>query len=432
MLAAGLMVAMTCTAQTNAYFTFGKTANANSGGQGFLVAQNSDLYAPAKPITDGDITLTFTKVSDENNETTTSNSGALRWCCGTQMTITPAEGNAISKVVITSTNASDFQYVVEPLNISNSGAFKIDTTTDSKNPTITWTGNSTKPLVWEPKPFNQDIADAGGKQQNQIRIKNMVVTYQGGVEVKYEVANIAEFLEKADAAHSTTITGEITLVFKSGSFTMWQDESGSMITRRGTFPGGSMNNGTRFKGVAAKYLKVKNLPGGDDAVIPTEFTPGEAVAPKVVTPAEFQTTPYSTYVEIRDVHVNPTMFDASKANVDLYSDAECTEANKVILMDSGGFAVLGGTDFGKNFEVGYKYNVIGFVGANSSGARQFWPIEVKKTGPVDDTTGIDSVETDNATRAEYFNLQGIRVAAPEKGGIYIMRQGKTTAKIIAQ
>ncbi len=255
----------------------------------------------------------------------------------------------------------------------------------------------------------------------------MVVTYEGGAAPVYEVANIAEFLAVADAEHSTTITGEIPFVYKSSSFTLWQDESGALITRGGSFPSGSMRNGSRFKGVAAKYLKVKNIPGGDAPVIPTEFTAGEAVSPKAVTPAEFQTTSYATYVEISDVHVNPTVFDATKTNVDLFSDAECTEDNKVILMDS--FSLFGGK-LGEQFRAEYAYKVTGFVGANSTGARQFWPIEVVETGKINDTTGIDGVNADNTTPAEYYNLQGIRVANPQAGGIYIMKQGKTVTKIV--
>ncbi|MDE7443619.1 MAG: hypothetical protein K2M65_05620, partial [Muribaculaceae bacterium] len=327
MFAASVMLAMTSTAQTNAYFTFGRSANANTGGEGFLVGQNFDIYTPEKSITDNGVTLSFAKVGDDNN-TTTSNTGAFRWFNGTQMTITPAAGQTITKVVMTCANASNFQYVVAPQNISNTGSFSIDTTTDSANPTITWTGNSAKPLVWEPQAYDQALADAEKPQKNQLRIKNMVVTYEGSAAPANEVANIAEFLEKADAAKAITITGEITLVYKTGNFTLWQDESASMITRGGSFPSGSIKNGSRFKGVAAKYLKVKNLPGGDAPTIPAEFTAGDPVTPQLMTPAEFQTAQYSAYVEIKNVHVNPTMFDATKAYIDLYSDAECTEENK--------------------------------------------------------------------------------------------------------
>ena len=44
------------------------------------------------------------------------------------------------------------------------------------------------------------------------------------------------------------------------------------------------------------------------------------------------------------------------------------------------------------------------------------------------TTGIEEVSSDNA-EAEYYNLQGVRVANPEKG-LYIERKGNNTRKVI--
>lgn len=46
-------------------------------------------------------------------------------------------------------------------------------------------------------------------------------------------------------------------------------------------------------------------------------------------------------------------------------------------------------------------------------------------------SGIESVETDENAAVEYYNLQGIKVDAPTPG-IYIMRQGSTTRKVIVK
>lgn len=46
-------------------------------------------------------------------------------------------------------------------------------------------------------------------------------------------------------------------------------------------------------------------------------------------------------------------------------------------------------------------------------------------------SGIENVSEENAEAAvEYYNLQGIRVAAPEAAGIYIRRQGGKTSKVV--
>ncbi|MDE7443202.1 MAG: hypothetical protein K2M65_03470 [Muribaculaceae bacterium] len=44
------------------------------------------------------------------------------------------------------------------------------------------------------------------------------------------------------------------------------------------------------------------------------------------------------------------------------------------------------------------------------------------------TTGIDSINADDDTEAEYYNLQGVRVANPVAGQIYIVRRGNTATK----
>ena len=48
--------------------------------------------------------------------------------------------------------------------------------------------------------------------------------------------------------------------------------------------------------------------------------------------------------------------------------------------------------------------------------------------PVDSTVGINGINTDNA-QIEYYNLQGVKVANPEKG-IFIMKQGNKTVKVV--
>ena len=44
---------------------------------------------------------------------------------------------------------------------------------------------------------------------------------------------------------------------------------------------------------------------------------------------------------------------------------------------------------------------------------------------------IDGIEVDSAV-AEYYNFQGVKVANPEKGGMYIVRRGNTVSKEIVR
>ncbi|MBQ1185219.1 MAG: hypothetical protein IIX55_05870, partial [Muribaculaceae bacterium] len=44
---------------------------------------------------------------------------------------------------------------------------------------------------------------------------------------------------------------------------------------------------------------------------------------------------------------------------------------------------------------------------------------------------IDGIEVDSAA-AEYYNFQGVKVANPEKGGMYIVRRGAKVSKEIVK
>lgn len=52
-----------------------------------------------------------------------------------------------------------------------------------------------------------------------------------------------------------------------------------------------------------------------------------------------------------------------------------------------------------------------------------------KTKTPDTTTGIEDVTVDSEAPVEYFNLQGLRVAQPEAGRLYIKRQGDKAVKV---
>ena len=45
-------------------------------------------------------------------------------------------------------------------------------------------------------------------------------------------------------------------------------------------------------------------------------------------------------------------------------------------------------------------------------------------------TGINAVTTANNAKTEYYNMQGMKVDAPTEKGIYIIKQGDYTKKMI--
>lgn len=87
----------------------------------------------------------------------------------------------------------------------------------------------------------------------------------------------------------------------------------------------------------------------------------------------------------------------------------------------------------------YIYKDYTFVGTPYNG--QWAPLfdggiiydfQLLYVGDIFDPTGIHDVQLDKNTNApvEYYNLQGIRVSEPTKGGIYIRRQGNVSTKIM--
>ncbi len=61
----------------------------------------------------------------------------------------------------------------------------------------------------------------------------------------------------------------------------------------------------------------------------------------------------------------------------------------------------------------------------TAGEKQLFAI----TKAPDTTTGIEDVTVDSEAPVEYFNLQGLRVAQPEAGQLYIKRQGDKAVKV---
>ena len=87
----------------------------------------------------------------------------------------------------------------------------------------------------------------------------------------------------------------------------------------------------------------------------------------------------------------------------------------------------------------YIYKDYTFVGTPYNGQMValvpggiIYGFQILYVGDIFDPTGIHDVQLDKNTNApvEYYNLQGIRVSEPTKGGIYIRRQDNVSTKIM--
>ena len=64
---------------------------------------------------------------------------------------------------------------------------------------------------------------------------------------------------------------------------------------------------------------------------------------------------------------------------------------------------------------------------NLTGSADIFTVYINFTHQKDITSAVDGVMVDSSAE-EYFNLQGLKVAEPQKGNIYIVRKGNKTSK----
>ena len=64
---------------------------------------------------------------------------------------------------------------------------------------------------------------------------------------------------------------------------------------------------------------------------------------------------------------------------------------------------------------------------NLTGSTDIFTVYINFTHQKDITSAVDGVMVDSSAE-EYFNLQGLKVAEPQKGNIYIVRKGNKTSK----
>lgn len=166
---------------------------------------------------------------------------------------------------------------------------------------ITWEGDAASVTFTVGK-----LGDFGTEntKPGQIHIKKITVYGVAGEEetpdpVVNEVADIKGFLEAADKAHTTTITGEVTVTYQSGKYLFLTDPTGS-IEVYGQLEN-TYANGTKLSGIAGVYSEYNGMPQlTPDATTFTEGTEGDAVEPAEVAAADIE---LAQYVQLKDVEI---------------------------------------------------------------------------------------------------------------------------------
>lgn len=252
-----------------------------------------------------------------------------------------------------------------------------------------------------------------------IQIFPAVISETGKEPEKFEAATIAEFLEKAkdDATNVWTITGDVKTVYQNGSNLYVQDVeapyTGMLVF--GTL-GHEYEAGTLLKGIKGKWTNYYSTI--EFTATASSFTEGVKGSEPVYTVMDVENVTadnQNLYVEFEKVKVSG--YDATTKTFTLTDVKDAT--------------FQGYNKWDKSITVpadDKEYNVFGFISyyqakGDSAPKLQFYPISFV------DAAGVEGVALDKNVPAEYYTIDGVRVAQPENG-IYIVRQGDKVYKMI--
>lgn len=286
-------------------------------------------------------------------------------------------------------------------------------TTDGNDPT-TASDQYTQPIVIMNPCTVKAMAVEPGKNPSAI----VSATYKDAGA--FACANIAEFLTKAkdDEENTYVITGNVRVVYQAGSNMYIQDMNAPYT---GLLVYGKLNQtynpGDVINSIAGKYKNYFST---------IEFM---ADAATFLAPAATGDAPKATEMGIEDVTAeNQNLYvEIKSVTVSNYNE----ETKSFTLTDAKDATLEGYNKFNQQVTVptdGKAYDVKGFISYYQAKdadapAIQFYPTEFNEPG------SVNGIAIDFNRPAEYYSIDGVRVAQPENG-IYIVRQGNVVKKVI--
>ena len=263
-----------------------------------------------------------------------------------------------------------------------------------------------------------DVYGIVSSYNGTLQVYPIAFAYTGEEIVTYEVATIAEWLEKADgdATNTWTITGQVKTVYQNGNNLYVQDVEAPFT---GMLVYGNLGNtyepGTLLSGIQGKWKNYYSTIEFD--AVASSFGKGTAGSAPNWTVVDLDVATsgmQNIYVEFENVTISDYDSSAKTFTITDAKDATFEGYNKW----SNSITIPSDDDV---------YNVFGFLNyyqaINDPAPKlQFYPIEFSRA------TGVEGIATENVA-AEYFTIDGVRVANPENG-IYIVRQGNKVSKVI--
>ncbi len=226
---------------------------------------------------------------------------------------------------------------------------------------------------------------------------------------KFPVANIAEFISKANS-YATTISGAVTVVAQEGSYLFLQDATGKIVAF-GSLGNTTYSNGDQLTGVKGTYTRYNGLPQmtPETASFGTATT-GTAVEPTVITLDALADTELLTYVKVTGV----TVPESSKS-------CTITDATGTATMyNSAGITVTTGENLTVEGFVSCYNTTIQLLPINITSASGLKVVEAPVINPNGGTIASDAeIEITCATEGAsiYYTIDGTEPSA-DNGTLY--------------
>ena len=264
-----------------------------------------------------------------------------------------------------------------------------------------------------------DVYGIVSSYNGTLQVYPIAFALTGQEIVTYEVATIAEWLEKADGdeTNTWTITGQVRTVYQNGSNLYVQDleapYAGMLVYGN---LGKTYEPGTLLSGIQGKWTNYySTIEFTAVASSFTDGTPGSDVQWTTVDLEDVTSGMQNMYVELEKVTISN--YDAT--------------AKTFVITDAKDATLEGYNKWDRTITIPSDdtkvYNVFGFISYyqakdDPEAKVQFYPTQFVEA------SGVDAIVTDNAA-AEYYTIDGVRVVNPENG-IYIVRQGNKVSKVI--
>lgn len=220
-----------------------------------------------------------------------------------------------------------------------------------------------------------------------------------------EFEGYAKFME---AKNEGKVLGPITAIYQNGQNLFTQDNNGDFMLLYGS-TSSKLNNGDVINYIYGSYKDFNGLPEITLEGIGEVTTEGKAIEPEVITLDKVATNPFSSYIKIEGVKIEAataaktfTMTNMAEQTATLYNTF-----NLEFTLDEDSY-----------------YIVEGFIGTYNTN-RQVNPISIE----VDPNSAIRALGN-GGEEVEYYNLQGVKVQNPAKGGLYIIRKGGKSVKAV--